>query len=322
MKFWWVNHNQTFKHEFEGKYIWSPKTNRGGGQNPFYNFMRHVCPGDIVFSFSDTRIQGFGVAVFHCYTSPRPNEFGRIGEVWDAIGWRVDVNFQAFTNKIRPKDHIAVLRHVLPARYSPLQETGNGNQGVYLTRLEVQFAEVLCGLIGPEAAPLVGTHLKEEPAQLFEVELKGVDEWELIEVNRIQHASLPETERLALVKARIGQGRFKENVFRHENQCRITKVRNPVHLVASHIKPWRESDNDERLAGGNGFLLTPSIDHLFDRGFISFDDTGKTLVSEVADGDALLQMGIDKKNPPDVGRFDVDQRHFLEHHRRNVFLGC
>lgn len=321
MNFWWVNHNQTFRHEFEGGYVWSPKTSAGGKQNPFYDFMRQVCPGDIVFSFSDTRIQGFGVAMSHCYTSPRPNEFGRIGEVWDKVGWRVDVDFRSTIRRIRPKDHIEVLRRVLPAKYSPLQETGNGNQGVYLTSLTLEFAEVLCGLIGSEAAPLLESRLNDEPPRLFEVELKGVDEWEQIEVNRIQNAFLPETERQALVRARIGQGRFKENVFRHEYSCRVTCVRNPVHLVASHIKPWRESNNDERLAAGNGLLLTPSIDHLFDRGFISFADTGETLISRVADQDSLARMGVDSKNPPQVGSFNIDQRHFLEHHRRSVFLG-
>jgi hypothetical protein len=41
-----------------------------------------------------------------------------------------------------------------------------------------------------------------------------------------------------------------------EWQCRITGVDNPVHLVASHCKPWRDSTNEERLNGENGLLLT------------------------------------------------------------------
>lgn len=262
------------------------------------------------------------MATSHCYTSPQPNEFGRIGEIWDTVGWRVDVAFRPFTEKIRPKNYIDVLRRVLPLKYSPLQESGNGNQGVYLTSLTTKFAEVLCGLIGPEATPLVtADSLQDSVPRLFEVELKGVFEWEQIELTRILHASLPETERQALVKARIGQGRFKENVFQYEQHCRITRVRNPVHLVASHIKPWRESNNDERLAAGNGLLLTPTIDHLFDRGFISFDDTGDTLISPVADKDALSRMGVSSEHPPRVGSFNSDQRYFLNLHRKSVFLG-
>jgi hypothetical protein len=74
---------------------------------------------------------------------------------------------------------------------------------------------------------------------------------------------------------------------------RITGVENPVHLVASHCKPWRDSTNDERLNGGNGLLLTPSIDHLFDRGFIGFEDNGKLIISPVAHRPSLQRMGID-----------------------------
>ena len=88
MRYWWVNHKQTFRHEFGGNYIWSPKTKRGGALNPFYETMREVAPGDVVFSYAGGVIQGFGIAQTHCYTSPRPDEFGHIGEVWDELGWQ------------------------------------------------------------------------------------------------------------------------------------------------------------------------------------------------------------------------------------------
>ncbi len=93
MRYWWVNHKQTFRHEFGGKYIWSPKTKRGGAFNHFYETMRKVAPGDLIFSYADGVIRGFGIATTHCYTSPRPDEFGHIGDAWDAIGWRADVSF-------------------------------------------------------------------------------------------------------------------------------------------------------------------------------------------------------------------------------------
>jgi predicted restriction endonuclease len=64
------------------------------------------------------------------------------------------------------------------------------------------------------------------------------------------------------------------------------------HLRASHSKPWRDSSNEERLDGENGLLLTPSIDHLFDRGFISFRSDGRLLVSPVAHAGSLERMGV------------------------------
>jgi hypothetical protein len=172
--------------------------------------------------------------------------------------------------------------------------------------------------VGIEAAPLQA----EEGGNStnIEIDLPGVEEWERIECQRIESAAIPETDRLALIRARLGQGRFKENVSRIEICCRLTRVSNPVHLIASHIKPWRESSNEERLAAGNGLLLTPSIDHLFDRGFISFEDTGQTLISPVADPDSLRRMGVNVESPPRVGGFNSDQRYFLQHHRSSIFL--
>jgi putative restriction endonuclease len=70
------------------------------------------------------------IAVSNCYESPRPLEFGGVGMNWDSNGWKIQVNFIEMQNKVRPKDHMGVLRPVLPGRYSPLQTTGNGKQGV------------------------------------------------------------------------------------------------------------------------------------------------------------------------------------------------
>jgi putative restriction endonuclease len=104
-----------------------------------------------------------------------------------------------------------------------------------------------------------------------------------------------------------------------EQRCRITRVDNPVHLRASHCKPWRDATNEERLDGENGLLLTPSIDHLFDRGFISFDADGALIISPVAHLPSLKRMGV-----PHIdfraGGFSSGQRRFLEYHRDAVLL--
>ena len=76
MRYWWVNQNQTFRQEIEGGYLWSPKRNKNGHRNPFYEFMREVAPGDIVLSFCDTRIAALGIVSGYCRESPKPEEFG------------------------------------------------------------------------------------------------------------------------------------------------------------------------------------------------------------------------------------------------------
>ena len=194
-------------------------------------------------------------------------------------------------------------------------------QHVYLTTISTNLAEVLLGLAGADASVFRGEVLQDAPGSLVERQLAGIQEWEDIEQRRITDAELPSTTRTALIKARVGQGLFKERVARIERACRITFVDNPAHLVGSHIKPWRECSNDERLEGANGLLLTPSADHLFDRGFISFDDNGEVLVSRVADVRSLKRMGVDPEYPPRQQPFNGDQRHFLAYHRQEVFLG-
>jgi putative restriction endonuclease len=283
--------------------------------------MREVAPGDRVFFFVDTRIVALGIVTSYCYESPKPAEFGGVGLNWESIGWRVRVNFASLQNKIRPKDHIDLLRGLLPSRYSPLQESGSGIQSVYLRELPPALADVLIGLIGKEASLLSQQTVESALQKPMQVENADLEVWEHhVESTIESDRQIPATEREALIVARRGQGLFKQRVMEIETRCRITGVTNPVHLRASHCKPWRDSNNEERLNGENGLLLTPTIDHLFDRGFISFEDSGVLIVSPVADAPSLTRMGVATDRIINVGTFTEGQRQFLDHHRESVLL--
>lgn len=56
MRYWWVNQNQTYRHEIDGGYLWSPKKNKNEARNQFYENMREVSPGDLIFSFKGKRL--------------------------------------------------------------------------------------------------------------------------------------------------------------------------------------------------------------------------------------------------------------------------
>jgi hypothetical protein len=319
MRYWWVNQNQTHRQELGGGYLWSPKRNANGARNPFYESMREVAPGDIIFSFVDTRIMAVGVAESYCYESPKPAEFGGAGLNWEAIGWRLRVRFTNLVNRVRPKEHIELLRPLLPARYAPLQPNGNGVQSIYLTLLPEMLAGALVALIGLEAVAVQQS--AEYADQSMTAASADLEIWEHhIESELDRDASITSTDREALIVARRGQGLFKERVMLVERRCRITQVDNPAHLRASHCKPWRDSNNTERLDGENGLLLTPSIDHLFDRGFISFDGDGTLIVSPVAHPPSLERMGVTTQGVVNVGPFSTGQRRFLEYHRDAVLL--
>ncbi len=92
MRYWWVNQNQTYKAEVRGSFMWSPKQNANGARNQFYEDMRQVSPGDIVFSYCDTRIKAIGIVTGQAQTGPKP-DFGAAGSNWSREGWYVPVDY-------------------------------------------------------------------------------------------------------------------------------------------------------------------------------------------------------------------------------------
>ena len=283
--------------------MWSPKMNADGGNNPYYNFMTEVVPGDVIFSYANGSIIAVGVALGVARTSNKPTDFGNAGQVWSNEGWRVDVDFHRVERPLTPKNHMSILAPMLPGKYSPIQANGNGNQ-VYLTSISAELGQALLGLLGVDEITWPITDLSELSFNEEEQEL-------------IQDQSIEETMKSTLIMARRGQGAFRERVKFFEGSCRVTGVDKPELLIASHIKPWATSDNEERLNGHNGLFLSPHVDKLFDSGFISFENNGEIMVSPSLDKNVLDRWSIDPLSK--VKTFGGEQAYFLETHRRSVF---
>ncbi len=321
-RYWWVNQNKTFRHEIGGGYMWSPKVTKKGHHLAFWDNMREVAPGDVIFSFHSSLISAVGLAISSGYDCVVPVEFAKAGDQWDKDGWRVDVRYTKLASPVAPKNHMGDIRDHLPQKYSPLQDSGRGQQN-YLSEISEALAQVLAGLAGHEAQELVHAAQMGLTKQLAMKipETTPVKEWEDRLQNEIRRdPELRETEKQALVTSRIGQGIFKENVWTVESSCRVTGVFNPIHLIGSHIKPWRHSTNKERMDGENGLLLTPSIDHLFDKGHISFEDSGVLLISPRADRDSLARMGVESEASVIIKPFTHPQSRYLDFHRDKIFL--
>lgn len=306
MRYWWVNQNQTYQFEVPGGFLWSPKTRSDGGQNYFYKTMEEVRPGDLVFSYCDTFIKAIGVVQRNAVTAPKPN-FQSAGSNWSDEGWYVEVEFFELTNPFRPKEFISKIQPLLPDKYSPLQSNGNGLQGVYLTEISDKFGELLVMLSNANLSD-IQSELGPPPYDESEYEINFE-----IEAKKLEG----DLEKIQLTKSRRGQGIFKANVRLIENHCRITGVSNIRHLRASHIKPWSVSSDVEKLDGSNGLLLSPHVDHLFDRGFISFSNSGEILVSKELNPKVLEQWSIHPNQ--NVGQFKNSQCNYLEFHRDVVF---
>ena len=91
--------------------------------------------------------------------------------------------------------------------------------------------------------------------------------------------TINETDKISLVKCRIGQGTFRQKLIGYWGACSATKFKDTNLLIASHIKPWKASTNAEHLDVFNGLLLTPNLDKAFDSGLVTFDDDGKIKIS-------------------------------------------
>nr|WP_241697147.1 HNH endonuclease [Mariprofundus sp. KV] len=209
---------------------------------------------------------------------------------------------------VKPKDHISTIAPLLPERNSPIQKNGNGNQSCYLAEISIDLGSRLLAIISNRETAITGV--------LYDLE-KDANENEI--EHDIKQLQIAETEKEQIIKSRRGQGTFRINVEKIESGCRITGITDRRFLVASHIKPWRDSDNTERLDGSNGLLLSPHIDKLFDNGWISFSDDGLMLIASNEISDILQAWKIDSNKC--VGSFHERQKNYLGYHRKNIYRG-
>ena len=139
------------------------------------------------------------------------------------------------------------------------------------------------------------------------------------EEKRITSANnIGETEKEELIKSRIGQGSFRNNLITFWKGCSVTECSTSSLLLASHIRPWRKSDNQQRLDVYNGLLLIPNLDKLFDRGYISFNDDGKIILSTYLPDKEYRLLGV----VPTMRIKHINEQHkpYLKYHRENCLL--
>ena len=132
----------------------------------------------------------------------------------------------------------------------------------------------------------------------------------------------PTLERNTLTKTRIGQGWFREELIKkYKMECPITLIKNPKLLFASHVKPWRNSNQNEKLDFKNGILLSPLFDKLLDGGLISFQDEGNILYSKKLSSKFILKLQdwIENPNYSKIIKNNVDKK-YLKWHRKKLFI--
>lgn len=123
-----------------------------------------------------------------------------------------------------------------------------------------------------------------------------------------------------LSAARVGQGEFRASLIAiWGGSCPISHVDAVELLRASHIKPWADSTDNERLDPYNGLLLCAHVDVLFDRGWISFSNDGSILISDALSGANMKRLGINRGMA--LSGLIAEHEQYLDYHRDKVFLG-
>ena len=88
-------------------------------------------------------------------------------------------------------------------------------------------------------------------------------------------------EKIIAVKQRVNQNFFRKAVLTsYQNTCCITGLNNPELLIASHIKPWAASNENEKTNPRNGLCLNALHDRAFDKGFITVTSDYKIHISK------------------------------------------
>ena len=154
---------------------------------------------------------------------------------------------------------------------------------------------------------------------IFKVEFfsSEIDIFKEVREHAAEYKALSNTEQEQIVVSRLGQGYFRRNVIRLWGSCSVTGLQNISLLRASHIKPWKDSNNNERLNPFNGLLLTPDYDFLFDKGYISFRNNGSVLISQRLDSFASKTFDVD--DSMHLRKDFSENKEYLEYHRSVVF---
>jgi len=210
------------------------------------------------------------------------------------------------------KSYAGALNNTLPKLLRPSGDTIESFFDVGSVEQYQQLAQRIESQPAFQVKDSTGHGMYSAALRLYGQFLKDATDYELTNdlADLDNDVSLSETERSTLRTTRLGHGKFREGLVGYWRGCAVTQYPDVRLLIASHIKPWREADNRERLDPYNGLLLVPNLDKVFDRQLISFDERGRILISSHLEDPAKLGV-----NPNMAIRLDSCHQHYLAHHR-------
>ncbi|WP_288254171.1 HNH endonuclease [uncultured Hydrogenophaga sp.] len=250
--YYWVNQGGTFEEERKAGLLWAPERTSTGSRLAHWDTMTELLPEDVVFNYANGAIRAYAIVNSAAVSMMRPYDVG--SPYSSAQGGRVVMC--SYRTLRSPIPLTAVT-----ANEALRVELQSGRNPV-LDRRGAVAQKYLCA-ISPIAGQLVASLGDISPPP-----------------TKSPTPALTPTEVSRLVDARLGQGKFRDELLIEFNgKCPVTGLAIPDLLRASHIKAWTQADNHERLDRNNGLLLAAGVDAAFDKGYIAFSDNGELIVS-------------------------------------------
>lgn len=169
-----------------------------------------------------------------------------------------------------------------------------------------------------------GLEFVVDSLQAFKDFLAALDNYPFVPNELLEQANfegdfsnLSETERSAIRSSRIGQGPWRKELDLRWKNCSLTGCSIRTLLRGSHIRPWRDANNKQRLDPDNGLLLRADVDALFDAGLVTFSDTGKVAVSEIMSLSERGMIPFDIEGS--IRGLNDGNKEYLEYHSSKIF---
>ena len=287
-----VMQGETYQEERELGIIRSPQKDSGGQVPHFWLRMKEVNKGDHIFHYVKGNIVAISVAKTGCqHTSDEE--------------YLVELEYHELEKPLNVHSNFDELKILLPLKYSPFQQDGNGNSG-YLYPCNEQLVIKLLELI----SDLNIYTIDDEQLELAIGTVRRTERNTIIPM-------IAEMESEAKLMIRKGGEKFRKDLLPlWGSKCALCDIELPDLLQASHSKPWKDSTHNERIDPYNGLLLCCNHDALYKKGYIAFDGQGRLHVSSsITEDDYLIYNIYPRKK---IARYEENKPYF-KWHKKNIF---
>lgn len=291
-----VMQGHTYEDEKSSKMIRTPLQDKGGMIPQSWLRMKKIVVGDRLFHYVRGEIVAISVALAAC--EPAVSHEGEPLNI-------VRLEYYELEYPLLVKEYFPTIKPLLPIKYSPFNNKGVGVSG-YLFPCNDELALHLLAII----SELNIYKIEELQLELAINTVITKDLKDIIPVITESEASLKRS-------IRIGHDLYTSNLTPlWHGECAICQINIPSMLQASHSKPWRESTDEERIDGYNGILLCQNHAVLYKKGYITFDGTGKIILSSHINEEEYEKLSISPKTK--ISRLEENKSYF-RWHRKHLF---